>query len=173
MVSGRQHPHPFRLIFRLHPWRPDLTVLEGILLHGPHLVSARFLALLHVRPQPGRGGSRGRPIRELHRQAHCILDARRPELLSFVSTLKDGPGRSERRDKEKLMIYERKKMETWQDLWGSTGSCWWQSWGDPLLKKVKQTRACSGKGIWTRKTIFRQFSWTWKIRLKKCLFLSS
>lgn len=95
VVSGRHHPHPFRLFFRLHTRRSDLPVLEGILLHGPYLVSARFLALLHVRPQPGRGGRWGRPVRELHRQAYRILDACRPELLiggsgcSFVSTRKD------------------------------------------------------------------------------------
>lgn len=106
VVSGRHHPHPFRLVFRLHPRRPDLPVLEGILLHGPHLVSARFLALLHVRPQPGRGGSWRRPIRELHRQADCILDARCPELLS------EGLQKSRRRDGEKLIILGGKRDVT-------------------------------------------------------------
>lgn len=81
VVRGRHHPHPFRLDFQLHTWRSDLPVPEGILLHGPHLLAACLLALLHVRPQPERGRSRGCPVRKLHRQADRVLGTRSSELL--------------------------------------------------------------------------------------------
>lgn len=103
MVGGGHHPHPLRVGHGLHPRRPDLPVPERLLLHGPELLAARVLAVLHVRPRPGRGGRGRRPVRELHRQADGVLDARGSELLSRCSseglkpTLDQDPGRSRSR----------------------------------------------------------------------------
>lgn len=94
MVGSRHHPHPFGLGLGLHTRRLELPVPEGLLLHGPDLLAARLLALLHVRPQPERGRGRGGPVRELHRQADRVLGARGSELLSSSWSVGVSGGRS-------------------------------------------------------------------------------
>ncbi|CAF94256.1 unnamed protein product [Tetraodon nigroviridis] len=79
VVGGGHQPGPLGL--HLGPRGPGLPVPERILLRGPGLLAARVPALLHVRAGPGRGGRGRRPVRELHRQADGVLDARGPELL--------------------------------------------------------------------------------------------
>lgn len=98
MVGGGHHPRPLRVDLGLHPRRAELPVPERLLLHGPELLAARVLAVLHVRARPGRGGRGRRPVRELHRQADGVLDARGSELLSRWRSegLKTDPGTGSR-----------------------------------------------------------------------------
>ncbi len=117
MVSGRHHPHPFRLGLRLHTWRFDLPVPEGLFLHGPDLLTARLLSLLHVWPQPERGWGRGSPVWELHRQADRVLGACGSELLSSSWNFSVSEGfRSRTKDINKC---PGEDVETSQDLRGS------------------------------------------------------